>query len=100
MTALEVRCPECGTDTARLPPCRICGYRFGCCPCFHADDSPAVTPPSDGGPPPAAEDPPVFDCGHASRVAGCGGCDPSAIEFVRDDGAGTWRRYDPARDLR
>lgn len=37
-------------------------------------------------------------CGHVSMEAGCGGCDPSAIDFVvLDDG--TRRAYDPAQDL-
>jgi hypothetical protein len=31
------------------------------------------------------------DCGHVERVTGCGGCDPGAIEFVKDDG-GPWLR--------
>lgn len=30
---------------------------------------------------------------------GCGGCDPSAIEFVIDDN-GTLRPFDPARDMK
>ena len=30
-------------------------------------------------------------CGHGKRTKGCGGCDPGAIEFVKDDG-GPWRR--------
>jgi hypothetical protein len=38
MIDLEVRCPECGVDVTRLPPCTRCGYAFGCCPCVHADD--------------------------------------------------------------
>lgn len=38
-----------------------------------------------------------YDCGHATRRPGCGGCDPGAIEtVVLDDG--TQRPYDPARD--
>lgn len=36
-----------------------------------------------------------YACGHAERTSGCGGCDPSAIEFVRDDGE-PWRRVAPA----
>lgn len=35
---LEVRCPECGVEVSRLPPCRVCGYRWGCCPCVHAEE--------------------------------------------------------------
>lgn len=34
--------------------------------------------------------PEPYPCGHTDRTAGCGGCDPGAIEFVRDDG-GEWR---------
>lgn len=30
-------------------------------------------------------------CGHWPAIKGCGGCDPGAVEFVRDDG-GPWRR--------
>lgn len=30
-------------------------------------------------------------CGHIRLTDGCGGCDPDAIEFVRDDG-GEWRK--------
>lgn len=30
-------------------------------------------------------------CGHSRLTRGCGGCDPSAIEFVRDDGDAEWR---------
>ena len=30
-------------------------------------------------------------CGHSVRVKGCGGCDPGAIEWVKDDGQ-PWRR--------
>lgn len=30
-------------------------------------------------------------CGHAGIERGCGGCDPGAIEFVKDDG-GPWLR--------
>lgn len=37
----------------------------------------------------------AFYCGHTVRQPGCGGCDPGAIEFIRDDG-GSWRRYDEA----
>ena len=44
--AFEVRCPECGTDVTRLPPCRICGYIHGCCPCYHADASRPIPPGS------------------------------------------------------
>lgn len=29
-------CPECGTDVARVPPCRFCGGY--CCPCVHEDE--------------------------------------------------------------
>ena len=32
-----------------------------------------------------------YPCGHQTRRRGCGGCDPGAVEFVRDDG-GPWRR--------
>lgn len=38
-------------------------------------------------------------CGHFDPVTGCGGCDPSAVEFVLDDTTGRARQYDPARDL-
>lgn len=37
-------------------------------------------------------------CGHAGIVRGCGGCDPSAIDFVIEDD-GTTRPFDPTRDL-
>lgn len=30
-------------------------------------------------------------CGHFERVMGCGGCDPGAIEFVKDDD-GPWQK--------
>lgn len=43
-----------------------------------------------------AEPPP---CGHVPMQAGCGGCDPSAVDLVIEDGTGTLRPYDPARDL-
>ena len=33
-------------------------------------------------------------CGHDPRVRGCGGCDPGAVEFIRDDG-GPWVRVSP-----
>lgn len=37
-------------------------------------------------------------CGHVPMEPGCGGCDPSAIDFViLEDG--TRRAYDPAQDL-
>lgn len=36
-----------------------------------------------------------FDCGHLERTLGCGGCDPGAIEFVKDDD-GPWRRVGTA----
>jgi len=32
-------------------------------------------------------------CGHASAQRGCGGCDPGAVEYVRDDG-GPWRKIE------
>lgn len=32
-------------------------------------------------------------CGHADRHAGCGGCDPAAIGFVREDG-GEWKKVE------
>jgi hypothetical protein len=38
------------------------------------------------------------DCGHRERTPGCGGCDPSAIEFVITD-EGVRRPFDAARDL-
>lgn len=51
-----MRCPDCGADADRLPPCRICGYVNGCCLCYHADDvSAAAAPAADpepGSPPP------------------------------------------------
>ena len=34
---------------------------------------------------------PTHLCGHHDRVQGCGGCDPGAVEWVRDDD-GPWRR--------
>lgn len=37
-------------------------------------------------------------CGHPATVAGCGGCDPGAIDMVICDD-GTRRPYDPALDL-
>ena len=36
-------------------------------------------------------EPEPYPCGHPEREGGCGGCDPGAIEYVRDDG-GPWRR--------
>lgn len=33
-------------------------------------------------------------CGHAATVKGCGGCDPGAVEYVKDDGDPTWRRIE------
>lgn len=33
-------------------------------------------------------------CGHMERMKGCGGCDPGAIEYVRDDGSDRWVRVD------
>jgi hypothetical protein len=41
-------------------------------------------------------------CGHVVIKRGCGGCDPSAIEYVIVDGDETrrWRPFDAARDLR
>lgn len=38
MIDLEVRCPDCGVNATRLPPCTRCGYQYGCCPCVHADE--------------------------------------------------------------
>lgn len=35
-----------------------------------------------------------YPCGHATTQRGCGGCDPGAVEWVRDDD-GPWRRPDP-----
>ena len=31
-------------------------------------------------------------CGHTQVRAGCGGCDPGAVEFVLDNGATAWRK--------
>lgn len=36
-----------------------------------------------------AEEP--HPCGHTRRVWGCGGCDPGAIEYVREDGDTEWQ---------
>jgi len=33
----------------------------------------------------------IHPCGHIAIQRDCGGCDPGAVEFVRDDG-GEWRR--------
>lgn len=33
-------------------------------------------------------------CGHEERVSGCGGCDPSPVEYVREDGEDEWRYID------
>lgn len=41
----------------------------------------------------------LHPCGHVLRVSGCGGCDPSAIEYVIEDGVGLVRPFDPQRDL-
>lgn len=47
----------------------------------------------------ASEDGEVFACGHHTRVQGCGGCDPGAIDFViLEDGSS--RPFDPKLDLR
>jgi hypothetical protein len=35
-------------------------------------------------------------CGHIERQRGCGGCDPGAVEFVKDDD-GPWRRVGDGR---
>ena len=32
----ECRCPDCGVDVARVPPCPVCGNR--CCPCMHGEE--------------------------------------------------------------
>lgn len=32
-------------------------------------------------------------CGHYIRQRGCGGCDPGAIEYTREDGARHWTRH-------
>lgn len=33
-------------------------------------------------------------CGHSERTDGCGGCDPGAVEYVRDDGDHVWRKVE------
>lgn len=40
----------------------------------------------------------TYPCGHHTRTPGCGGCDPGAVEYVRDDG-GPWRRTEPGETL-
>lgn len=32
----ECRCPACGVDVARVPPCPVCGNH--CCPCVHGEE--------------------------------------------------------------
>lgn len=44
----------------------------------------------------ASRDPEGHPCGHEDRTPGCGGCDPGAIEYVKDDGDPTWRKVTPA----
>lgn len=69
-----------------VPPggfvCNFCAMPVESEPC--EDHAPAVDEP--------------FPCGHEMRTRGCGGCDPGAIDFVIEEG-GTWRPFDPARDL-
>ena len=36
---------------------------------------------------------PAHPCGHLKGAQGCGGCDPGAVEYVRDD-FGYWRKVD------
>ena len=43
----------------------------------------------DGPDPEATEG---YPCGHAERVKGCGGCDPGAVEYIRDDTDRVWRK--------
>lgn len=38
----------------------------------------------------------VHPCGHVVAVAGCGGCNPGAVELVRGDGSSTWRSPIPS----
>lgn len=43
-------------------------------------------------------DGPTNPCGHKTRTAGCGGCDPGAVDLVIDDGSLRSRPFDPHRD--
>jgi len=38
MDEWEVRCPSCGVNVARRPPCPVCRRVPGCCDCYHEDD--------------------------------------------------------------
>lgn len=67
----------------------ICGTRVG------DDDAICGTPVESE---PCPEHAPRHPCGHDEIERGCGGCDPSAIEFVIADD-GTARPFDPSRDL-
>lgn len=52
-----------------------------------------------GEPSSSAGEAPPYDCGHTHRTPGCGGCDPSAIDYVIPDG-GTPRPFNPATDMK
>ena len=81
-----------------VPPCDVCGKRSttadGTCGAYLCDDTACFFEAWDRAFAQRVTPPEAHPCGHADRVRGCGGCDPGAIEFVRDDG-GPWTRIIP-----
>ena len=77
------------TDCASSAACAACDGSCGTCP--YASHITGIEPferPTEGHP-----------CGHERVTAGCGGCDPGAMESVYDETTRTWRPFDAARDL-